>query len=279
LFGVVTAHHGAIVRSDASMSMWKNESLAGLVVRSAGTAGAPPLWFVHALGDSSRAFAAIADTVLGSLFHLYAPDLPGSGATPADRGMTTIDAIADRVARAIDEAGSVPSVALVGHSLGAAIGGRAVRKVRCGVSGLFSIEGNLTEEDAYFSGQAARFARADEFKQHLLGQIDALAGNASPAREPSLRRYHSSLAASDPEMLWAIGRDAAAASAGDALGAEYRALTIPTWYYWSPANTPVATQQYVRRHRLANESFSGGHWPTIENPSRVAESIRRFLAR
>jgi pimeloyl-ACP methyl ester carboxylesterase len=80
-------------------------------------------------------------------------------------------------------------------------------------------------------------------------------------------------------MLWAIGRDAAAASAGDALGAEYRALTIPTWYYWSPANTPVATQQYVRRHRLANESFSGGHWPTIENPSRVAESIRRFLAR
>jgi pimeloyl-ACP methyl ester carboxylesterase len=95
----------------------------------------------------------------------------------------------------------------------------------------------------------------------------------------SLRQYHESLAGSDPEMLWAIGRDAAAASANDALGAEYRALTIPTRYYWSPHNTPSATQEYVRRHRISNESFSGGHWPMIESPARIAESIRMFLRR
>ena len=80
-----------------------------------------------------------------------------------------------------------------------------------------------------------------------------------------------------PEALLGLGRSANAASAGDGLGAEYRALAVPSLYYWSHANTPVATREYIHRHALCNRSFNAGHWPMIEDPEATAQQIASFF--
>jgi predicted alpha/beta hydrolase family esterase len=52
-----------------------------------------------------------------------------------------------------------------GHSLGAAIAVRAAHRLATRVAGVFSIEGNLTQADAYFSGAACRFDDPDLCKE------------------------------------------------------------------------------------------------------------------
>jgi len=68
-----------------------------------------------------------------------------------------------------------------------------------------------------------------------------------------------------------------AASAGDSLGEEYRALPMRSLYYWSPDSTPTASQEYLGSHAIPNVAFSGGHWPMVESPEETAEQIAAFF--
>jgi len=258
--------------------MWRTEVVGDTVIRIAGTPFAPALWLVHALGESSLSFVPLFSTRLSSAFELLAPDLPGAGLTAADPQLEDLDAAAESLARTIAERTASRPIGLVGHSLGAVIAAKAVRKLAAGVVGFFSIEGNLTEEDAYLSGEAVRFEAPEDFRDYLLRQVRTMAETAVPGRGQALWRYYASVTFAAPETLWRIGRSAKSASAGDALGEEYRALTIPTLYYWSPDSTPVATQEYLRRHGIRNVAFSGGHWAMVERPHETAEQIGTFFA-
>ena len=56
--------------TERHLSGWGVETVEGGVVRSAGADGAPALWFVHALGDSSGAFLPLLSSRLSSAFEL-----------------------------------------------------------------------------------------------------------------------------------------------------------------------------------------------------------------
>lgn len=257
--------------------MWRAEIVDGAVVRRAGTAEAPVLWLVHALGDSSLSYAPLFSTHLPSRFELLAPDLPGAGVTPFEPHVNSLDALADRLARTIDHRTPFGPVGLVGHSLGATVAVRTASMLAGRIVGVFSIEGNLTESDAYLSGQAMDFEVPEAFHDYLLRRVRAMAESDVPARSHALWRYHASLTFAAPDALWALGRSASAASTRDRLGEEYRALTVPSLYYWSAENTPVATQAYLREHQIRNVAFSGGHWPMIDNPQQAAAEIASFF--
>lgn len=258
--------------------MWRTEVVADTLIRKAGTPLAPPLWLVHALGDSSLSFVPLFSTSLSSAFELMAPDLPGAGLTPGDPPLEDLDAAANSLAQAIARRTISGPIGLVGHSLGAAIAVRAVHRVANRVVGLFSIEGNLTEADAYLSGQAIRFEAPHEFRDYLLRHVRAMAEAAGTDREAqALWRYHASLMFSAAETLWKLGRDAKSASAADALGEEYRALPMPSLYYWSADNTPAPTQEFLRSHGIPNAVFSGGHWPMVDRPHETAQQITAFF--
>ena len=68
-------------------------------------------------------------------------------------------------------------------------------------------------DDAYFSGQAVRFANASDFHEYLLCEIGTLARNAVPTRAVSLR--HSlpedarDLARLDPQAIERVRAEAA----------------------------------------------------------------------
>lgn len=245
-------------------------------LRSGGTLGKPPLWLVHALGDSSRAFERILTNGLRASFELLAPDCPGAGQAPAQAHVADLDAVAEWLVRTIDHHTPCGPLGLVGHSLGAAVAVRAASRLGR-VVGLFSIEGNLTAADAYLSGRAPAFENAEDYRDDLLVRVRAMAEAAASGRGEALWRYHQSLTLAVPEALWKIGLSAAAASRLDALGEEHRALPIPSLYYWSRQNTPPETHEYIRRHELRNVEFAGGHWPMIEQAQEMANEIAAFF--
>jgi pimeloyl-ACP methyl ester carboxylesterase len=243
--------------------------------RRAGHPGRPALWLVHALGDSSTAFEPLLAGPLAREFELLAPDWPSAGDATAER-IDGLDDLAVWLAASVERQTPGVSVGFVGHSLGAAVAVRAVRRLDR-VVGLFSIEGNLTAADAYFSGLARQFEVAGLYREHLLARIRAVAESGDSTRRDALHRYHANLARAEPESLWRIGRAAEAASRNDALGEEYRALGVPRLYYWSPDNTPPETQAYIHDRALRHAVFTGGHWPMVDQPEATSGQIRAFF--
>lgn len=243
--------------------------------KKAGASSGAAIWLVHALGDSSDAFEALFRSRLGCAFQLAAPDWSGAG-DGATVAFDNLAEVAAWLAASVEQHTPGVPVGLVGHSLGAAVAVRAVSKLER-VVGLFSIEGNLTAADAYFSGLATTFDAPAPFRDHLLGCVRGLAENETSERSEALWRYHASLRLAAPEALWRIGRNAHAASRLDGLGEEYRALSIPSLYYWSRTSTPPETPHYIQRHRLRSVEFAGGHWPMIETPEETAGQIGAFF--
>lgn len=250
--------------------------LATVVPRRAGSHSGPALWFVHALGDSSLSFDALFASSLCSTFELLAPDWPGAGQATVEPQVADLDGLAEWLARTIDRHTPAGPVGLVGHSLGAAVAVRAVSRLGR-VAGVFSIEGNLTAADAYLSGLATAFAAPEEYRNHLLARVRTMAEVAASGQSEQLWRFHASVTSAPSGPLWNIGRSAAAASRSDALGEEYRALSVPRLYYWSRETTPPETREYIRRHALRNVAFPGGHWPMLERPKETASQIAAFF--
>lgn len=239
------------------------------------SSGRPVIWFVHALGDASDVFDGLLGSSLQHTFDLAAPDWPGADGVAA-QAVDDLDGLADWLVASVDRHTPGVPVGLVGHSLGAAVAVRAVGKLDR-VVGVFSIEGNLTAADAYFSGLAMKFEIPSDFHEYVLARVRDLAESGQSSRHDALRRYHARLSRADPETLWKIGRSAKAASHEDALGNEYRALPVPTLYCWSAENTPPETQVYLRKHRLPDVVFTGGHWPMVEQPEETARHISAFF--
>lgn len=241
---------------------------------AAESSGRSAIWFVHALGDSSDVFAGLYSS-LQPMFDLGAPDWSRAESVAAAT-VDDLDGLAGWLAASVDRYTPGVPVGLVGHSLGAAVAVKAVSKLDR-VVGVFSIEGNLTAADAYFSGLAMDFEVPSDFREHLLYRIRELAEGGQSSRHDALRRYHARLGRADPETLWKIGRSASLASRDNGLGDEYRALPVPTLYCWSPENTSRETQVYLKEHHLPEVVFAGGHWPMVEQPEETARLIAAFF--
>ena len=138
-------------------------------------------------------------------------------------------------------------------------------------NGLFSIEGNLTADDAFFSGRAADFDDASQFKARFLDDI----WNMAQTRN-ILRRFFAAVVLADPIALWQLGRDARRMSTGDAPGQAYRGVR-PSLYYWSPVNTTQTTVQWIAKSELDQQQFANAsHWPTVDQPNETARAIGSF---
>jgi pimeloyl-ACP methyl ester carboxylesterase len=220
--------------------------------------------------DTARSWPPLLDALSARGHDGSVIDLPGFGAVPRREQPMDIGAAAEEVAGIVRDGGK--PVALVGHSIGSVIAVRAARLLGDQCTAVVSIEGNLTPDDAYFSGQAARYADPATFKHDYLEQIEYLvAAGRAPAS------YAESVALSDPDCMWIIGRDVATAGADGSFGREFRDLPTPTLYLWCESTTPVATQKYLTqlRHRQLSVEH---HWPWMVDSGLVAGIIAEFTA-
>jgi pimeloyl-ACP methyl ester carboxylesterase len=139
-------------------------------------------------------------------------------------------------------------------------------------AGLFSIEGNLTAEDAYFSGRAADFADAFTFKLRFLDDLWTMA-----QEQLSLRRYFASAYFADPQAMWELGRDVRRKSVSDEPGQAYRRIH-PSLYHWSQTSTVEATKRWIVQSGIAQRQFAdASHWPMIDKPEDTARAICAFF--
>ncbi|NJO33512.1 MAG: alpha/beta hydrolase [Rhodospirillales bacterium] len=213
--------------------------------------------------------AALRDAACGQL----SPDRgrpAGFGASPPRDDVRTIAQHAKVVAALADAVSSTDPVGLVGHSVGSMIAVEAASQLAQRFGGLFSIEGNLTAEDAYFSGRAADFDDPHAFKRRLLDDLWTMAQT-----QPILRRFHGTMTLADPVTMWTLGCDARRLSIGDAPGQAYLSLR-PSLYYWSPHSTAESTRKWIARSGMANLQFTeASHWPTIDQPAATRAPFSR----
>lgn len=245
-----------------------------LLVRSAGPADAPTLVLLHGLADSGAMFVPLFDTPLAERYRLVAIDMPGFGASPARADVATIGEHARALTTLLEQL--VPAgerYGIVAHSIAAMVVTDAAQSLGDAMAGLFSIEGNLTLADAYFSGRAATY---DDPRRFQADFVDYLWGAGRD--HPILRRYYASVIRADAHATWAIARDAFTRSATSPPGEAFRAVRQPKRYYWGTGNTPEETKAWLADSGIDHEAYhDASHWPTIDAAEATAGAIGRFF--
>ena len=162
---------------------------------------------------------------------------------------------------------------MVGHSIAAAIAVSASQQAPESTYGIFSIEGNLTEDDTFFTGKAADCTDPLGFKNWFLEYVWEMAQS-----QPVLRRYYAAAEMADPTAMLELGQDAKNVSTDCAVGEAYLGLSIPSLYFWSRGNTPEKTQRYIASSGLENLEFTNAsHWPSVDATEVTAEAIGNFF--
>jgi pimeloyl-ACP methyl ester carboxylesterase len=243
----------------------------GLFIRTAGPPTGRTLLFLHGFAGCGLADLPLFDTSLAERYRLVVVDLAGFGASPRQDDVLTIAQHAEAVATFARSLRAARPIGLIAHSVGSMIAVEAAALLGALFGGLFSIEGNLTADAAYFSGRAADFDDPVLFKQRFLDDI----WNLAQTRE-ILRRYYAAAVLADPTAMWALGRDARRLSINDAPGRAYRCVR-PSLYYWSPANTAETTSHWVAQSDLDQlQLANASHWPTVDQPNETARAIASF---
>ncbi len=249
------------------------EVVDGALLRIVGPEDAPTLMLLAGFPDSGYLFETLFSTELSMRYRLITIDLWGFGASPRRNDSKTVNDYGISLAALIKDYVPDQRVGLVGHSIAAPIWVETASELGEKIIGLFSIEGNLTPEDAFFTGKAANFDDPFEFKQNFLEQVWELGQDSE-----TMRRYYSGAAVADAVAMWNLGRDAKNISEDGEPGRSFKEMIQPSLYYWSKESTPVTTKKWIEDSGIKNQLYAeAGHWPTIDQPENTARAIAEFF--
>ncbi len=214
-------------------------------------------------------FEPLAGTRLALGRRLVPIDLPGFAGTPALQAPTTLE----RLAGVVHEAARREDAQIVvAHSVASIIVSLAARLQPTAIDTILSLEGNLTAEDAYFSGSAAEYSDAHAFRTAFLDRLDALAKD-----QPAVARYRRIVADADPRALWELGCDARRFSEQQVPG-EVLSETPEVWYLYNQANCPEASLKWLSQSPLRRLRLKGAsHWASVDRPDLLSEAILQAL--
>lgn len=222
---------------------------------------------IAGFGDNASLFEGLAETGLARRYRLIPHDMPGFGA-PALAGETTLAGLADNLA---DAARNTGARIVLAHSVASIVASLAAAQA-CPLDTILSVEGNITADDAYFSGTAAEFDDPESFRDAFLARLGERArGSAVVAR------YRDNVAKADPRALWQLGRDARrfseARHPGDVLIASARVS-----YLYDPPNCPQATLDWIDTHPIDKRRLPGAsHWPSVDAPELLSRQCLAAL--
>ncbi|MBY6116203.1 alpha/beta hydrolase [Mameliella alba] len=230
----------------------------------------PAIIFIAGFGDNASMFDGLLHTHLAERYRLLPINLPGFGA-PTLRSQTTLEALAKFVADKAEEAGAK---IIVAHSVASIIASLAAQRSGCPLTTIISLEGNITAEDAYFSGTAADFDGPEEFRAAFLERLDQMAKNA-----PVIDRYRQSVSQADQLALWQLGTDARRFSSRHVPG-EVLKSSGNVVYLYNPENCPETTIQWLEHNPLERIVLANAtHWKSVDQPEQLADKISEALHR
>ena len=215
---------------------------------------------IAGFGDNAGMFDGLQGTALSDAYDLLPYDMPGFGAPRFD-GETTIDALACAIAQ---EARRTHAEILLAHSVASIIASVALAK-SSPLDTILSVEGNITADDAYFSGTAADYDSPSGFREAFLGRLDHMTRGSQV-----VARYRDSVARADPNALWELGRDARRFSETKHPG-EFLLAAGKVSYLYNPPNCPESTLDWLRAHPIDKRVLSGAsHWPSVDAPALLS---------
>ena len=221
----------------------------------------PVMLMLAGFGDNASMFDGLVGSALAASFDVLPVDLPGFGGMPAAEE-TSLSALADFVAaKAVETRAEV----IVAHSVASIVASLAAQRADCPVTTILSLEGNLTAEDAYFSGTAADYDSPADFHAAFLARLDQMAETA-----PEIARYRRQVARADVRALWQLGCDARRFSdlysPGEVLLGAAKAV-----YLYNPDNCPESTLRWLERHDLPKVVLRNAtHWISVDQPGLLA---------
>ena len=249
--------------------------LKNILIRSTANNTDTAIWCLPGFSDSSAAFSSLHHTEFTNSNRIITPDLPGFGSSPLNDHTCTIKAYVATLLELISELTPDVKIGFIGHSVGSIIAVEAASILGDRCIGVFSIEGNLTEEDAYFSGQAVNFEQPQEFKKLFADKIWIKGKN-----DEIFRNYFCGLNQADPTAMWRFGKDVKQYSQGDQPGRKVMELHCPFLYLWCLDNTPVASQNFLSKNKINNIEVTGtSHWPMIDAPELTGKHLSKFFSK
>ena len=228
----------------------------------------PVILFVAGFGDNASMFDSMAGTQLANSYRLRPLNLPGFGAPPLAE-KTTLDLLAQTVA---EEAVTHGAEIIVAHSVASIIASLAAVQPNCPLRTIISLEGNITAEDAYFSGTAANYDGPDAFRTAFLDRLEEMA-----QATPIMRRYRNEVLKADASALWQLGKEARQFSANCVPGEVLKGAAQVTYLY-NPKNCPDSTIRWLKKNKMNRKILDGAsHWPSVDQPQKLAQVIADAL--
>lgn len=223
---------------------------------------------VAGFGDNASMFEPLLNTPLANEVNLHLLNFPGFGAD-ASTEPTTLTSLAEFLS---EQANQRNASVIVAHSVASIVASIAAT-LENPVERIISLEGNLTEEDAYFSGTAADFDYPDAFLPHFIARLQVMA-----QQNPILERYIQQVHTADPLSLWQLGCDAKQFSQTNHPG-EFLNSAAKVTYLYNADNCPKTSMAWLQQstmHRVALPEAS--HWPSVDKPSLLSDIMRQVLS-
>lgn len=228
----------------------------------------PVILLIGGFGDNASMFEGLADTHIANDFRLQPFNLPGFGAPPLI-GKTTLGTLAQLVADRAKECGAE---IIVAHSVASIIASLAAKNPGCPLTTILSLEGNITAEDAYFSGTAADYNDPDSFRRAFLDRLDEMT-----TMEPIIKRYRQAVSEADPVALWELGADARRFSEIHVPG-EILQGAAKVVYLYNPQNCPKSTLEWLEQNPMDCTILKNAtHWASVDQPDILADEVAQAL--
>lgn len=225
---------------------------------------------IAGFGDDASMFERLAEHDISGTVQFLPMDLPGFGAPRLQGQETTLDALASALNA---QATTLGAETVLAHSVASIVASIAARQAGSPIRTILSLEGNLTPEDAYFSGTAAGYDAPEDFRTAFLARLDDMKDG-----DPVLERYCARVETADPVALWQLGCDAHAFSAqhspGELLMASARAV-----YLYNPENLPETSLTWLQTHDIERYELPGAsHWASVDQPELLLEQILKAIS-
>lgn len=229
----------------------------------------PAMLLIAGFGDDSSMFTGLSETSLVNAYDLIAIDLPGFGA-PGSNAETTLDSLGKYIsAKATEFAAEV----VVAHSVASIIASLAANEPDSPITTILSLEGNITADDAYFSGTAAGYDDPNAFKSAFLARLKKMSES-----QPIIKRYHSVVSKADPIALWQLGSDAHRFSSKQVPG-ELLISSANATYFYNPDNCPQSTLEWLKKNPIEKITLDHAtHWVSVSEPNLLSEKILSVMA-
>jgi pimeloyl-ACP methyl ester carboxylesterase len=239
----------------------------GMSVRRTGEG--PELVWIHGLGESSVSFEPVLPRLPGFTHVLV--DLPGYGRSPWPAEASSLEAVADQLARWV-----TPHAALIGHSMGGMLATLVAE--RTAVRAIVDVDGNISRGDCTYSAGIAAYS-LDDFRARGFAATRARVYEEGIAKAPQ-RGYHAAMCFASPDVFHRHAVDLVALSETDTLAPRLAALRVPALFVAGgmPDGICADSRALLDRHGVRWLSIEpSGHWVYLDQPERFAAEVARFV--